>query len=56
MKRTIVTLLAALALFCLAPAASAQEYIPEVSTLNELQEAIEQAQAEIRSKLCRRLR
>ena len=33
MKRTIVTLLAALALFCLAPAAYAQEYIPEVSTL-----------------------
>ena len=44
MKRTIITLLAILSLSIMAPAAYAQEYIPEVSTLSELQQAIAEAE------------
>lgn len=36
MKRTIITLLALLSLSVMVPAAYAQEYIPEVSTLRVL--------------------
>lgn len=43
MKRTIITLLALLSLSLMVPAAYAQEYIPEVSTLSELQQAIAEA-------------
>ena len=44
MKRTIITLLALLSLSLMVPAAYAQEYIPEVSTLSELQQAIAEAE------------
>lgn len=44
MKRTIITLLALLSLSVMVPAAYAQEYIPEVSTLSELQQAIAEAE------------
>lgn len=44
MKRTIITLLALLSLSVMVPAAYAQEYIPEVSTLGELQQAIAEAE------------
>lgn len=43
MKRTIITLLAILSLSVMVPAAYAQEYISEVSTLSELQQAIAKA-------------
>lgn len=46
MKRTIITLLALLSLSLMVPAAYAQEYIPEVSTLSELQQAIAEAEPE----------
>lgn len=46
MKRTIITLLALLSLSVMVPAAYAQEYIPEVSTLSELQQAIAEAEPE----------
>ena len=44
MKRTIISLLALLSLSVMVPAAYAQEYIPEVSTLSELQQAIAEAE------------
>lgn len=46
MKRTIITLLALLSLSVMVPATYAQEYIPEVSTLSELQQAIAEAEPE----------
>ena len=44
MKRTIISLLALLSLSVMVPAAYAQEYMPEVSTLSELQQAIAEAE------------
>ena len=46
MKRTIISLLALLSLSVMVPAAYAQEYIPEVSTLSELQQVIAEAEPE----------